>query len=192
MPTIGYCRVSTDDQSTALQLDALKATGCERIFSDDGVSGATAKRPGLAKALKSLKGGDTLVVYSLSRAGRSLRHLLELADNLQARGVDFRSLTEAIDTSGPAGRLVFHLLASLAQFERELLAERTRAGAVAARARGQHMGRPKALDRKRQSEALKRLRAGEPIAEVAALCGVGYHTIWRLWRDHEAGARKSA
>jgi DNA invertase Pin-like site-specific DNA recombinase len=122
---IGYARVSTDDQNLELQLAALKGIGCDRIFQDAGVSGKVAKRPGLGKALAALKRGDTLVVWRLDRLGRSLSHLIETIGMLEKRSVHFRSLTETIDTSSSGGRLVFHLMGAMAEFEHALISERT-------------------------------------------------------------------
>src|ERR671916_896229 len=136
----GYARVSTDDQTLNLQLDALKAAGCAQIFTDR-VSGAKAERPGLANALGHLRDGDTLVVWRLDRLGRSLPHLIETVTALADRGVGFKSLTESIDTTNTGGRLIFHIFGALAEFERDLIRERTQAGLKAARARGRKGGR---------------------------------------------------
>lgn len=138
---IGYARVSTDDQDLSLQLDALSAAGCERVF-EDKISGAKAERPGLSVALSQLRGGDTLVVWRLDRLGRSFVDLLRLVGEIQAAGAEFESLTEKIDTTGAAGRLVFHVFAAFAEFERNLIRERTNAGLAAAKARGRQGGRP--------------------------------------------------
>src|ERR671917_2418146 len=140
---IGYARVSTEEQTLNLQLDALHAAGCEQIFTD-WVSGARAERPGLANALGHLREGDTLVVWRLDRLGRSLPHLIETVTALAARGVGFRSLTESIDTTHSGGKLIFHIFGALAEFERDLIRERTRAGLAAARARGRNGCRPHA------------------------------------------------
>lgn len=145
---IGYARVSTEDQVLDLQTDALHAAGCERVY-DDVVSGSTTSRPGLDQALDMLRGGDVLVVWKLDRVGRSLKHLVELVTDLEERGVGFRVLTGDIDTTTPAGRLVFHLFAALAEFERDLIRERTMAGLKAARTRGRVGGRrPKMTPKK--------------------------------------------
>ena len=141
---IGYARVSTRAQDLALQLDALERAGCERVYEDVG-SGTIRRRPQLDACLDYLRAGDTLVVWRLDRLGRSLRHLVELVGVLREREIAFRSLTEAIDTNTSAGRLQLHLFAALAEFERELIRERARAGREAARARGRLGGRPKAL-----------------------------------------------
>jgi len=140
---IGYARVSTHDQTLALQRDALDRAGCERIFTDTA-SGAKADRPGLEEALDFARAGDTLVVWKLDRLGRSLPHLLETVAELQGRGVGFKSLTEQIDTTTSGGKLIFHVFAALAEFERDVIRERTQAGLAAARARGRKGGRPKA------------------------------------------------
>src|SRR3712207_6335019 len=139
---IGYARISTDDQTLDLQRDALAKAGCDQLFTDT-MSGATADRPGLAEALAYTRPGDTLVVWRLDRLGRSLRHLIETVTDLEQRGVGFKSLTEAIDTTSPGGKLIFHIFGALAEFERDLIRERTRAGLVAARTRGRTGGRPK-------------------------------------------------
>ena len=141
MALIGYARVSTHEQDLALQLDALRAAGATRVFEDHGVSGARAERIGLGQALAFLRDGDTLVVWRLDRLGRSMTHLLQTVSELDAGGIGFRSLTETIDTTTPTGRLVFHVFGALGQFERDLIAERTRAG-LTARGRTRPQGRP--------------------------------------------------
>lgn len=141
MVLIGYARVSTDEQNPALQFDALTNAGCQRIFADSA-SGAAPSRPALEQALSSLEFGDTLVVWKLDRLGRSLSHLIGLVAQMEDRGVALRSLSEAIDTSTASGRLLFHVMGALAEFERALISERTRAGMAAARARGAVIGRP--------------------------------------------------
>ncbi len=140
---LGYARVSTHDQTLALQQDALLKGGCERIFTDTA-SGAKADRPGLEEALAYVRAGDTLVVWKLDRLGRSLPHLIETITRLQERGIGFKSLTEQIDTTTSGGKLIFHVFAALAEFERDVIRERTKAGLTAARARGRRGGRPKA------------------------------------------------
>lgn len=137
---IGYARVSTDEQNTGMQLDALRAAGCDRIF-EDCASGAKEDRPGLAQAIDFARDGDALVVWKLDRVGRSLQHLVKLMELLRAKGVAFSSLTESIETQTPGGRLVTHIFAALAEFERDLIRERTRSGLAAARARGRKGGR---------------------------------------------------
>src|SRR5215208_6774592 len=144
---IGYARVSTDDQNLDLQRDALEKAGCERIFTDR-VTGTKAERKGLTEALSHLRSGDTLIVWRLDRLGRSLRHLIDTVTDLQERGIGFKSLQESIDTTTSGGKLVFHIFGALAEFEREIIRERTNAGLTAARARGRSGGRPKALSDK--------------------------------------------
>ncbi|RAN42510.1 DNA resolvase [Herbaspirillum rubrisubalbicans] len=138
---IGYARVSTDDQNLDMQLIALNKIGCDVIYTDQGISGATAERPGLTKALRRLHPGDTLTVWRLDRLGRSLSHLVRVLESLDQRNISFHSINEHIETSSSGGRLVFHMMAALAEFERALISERTRAGLAAAKARGAKMGR---------------------------------------------------
>jgi DNA invertase Pin-like site-specific DNA recombinase len=140
--TVGYARISTTDQTLNLQQDALAKDGCDRLFTDT-MSGAKAERPGLTQALEFMRAGDVLVVWKLDRLGRSLRNLIELVTKLNGRGVGFRSLTESIDTTTSSGKLIFHIFGALAEFERDLIRERTRAGLAAARARGRKGGRPR-------------------------------------------------
>jgi DNA invertase Pin-like site-specific DNA recombinase len=142
---IGYARVSTADQTLDLQKDALNKAGCERIFTDTA-SGAKAERIGLDEALSYVRKGDTLVVWRLDRLGRSLPHLIETITGLANRGVGFKSITEAIDTTTSGGKLIFHIFGALAEFERDIIRERTQAGLTAARARGRKGGRPKKLN----------------------------------------------
>jgi DNA invertase Pin-like site-specific DNA recombinase len=140
---VGYARVSTTDQTLDLQKDALTRTGCEQIFTDT-MSGAKAERPGLVQALRYMRTGDVLVVWKLDRLGRSLRNLIDVITELDALGIGFRSVTESMDTTTSGGRLIFHIFGALAEFERDLIRERTKAGLAAARARGRKGGRPKA------------------------------------------------
>ncbi|WP_083984031.1 recombinase family protein [Hyphomicrobium sp. GJ21] len=139
---IGYARVSTDEQSVALQIDALERAGCSRIFTDSGFSGVLRSRPALDDALACVQAGDTLVTWRLDRLGRSLSHLIMLVGDLEKRGIAFKSLSDTIDTSTSSGRLQFHMLGALAEFERSLISERTKAGMAAARIRGVRLGRP--------------------------------------------------
>jgi DNA invertase Pin-like site-specific DNA recombinase len=150
---IGYARVSTTDQPLDLQKDALEKAGCERIFTDTA-SGAKQERVGLDEALSYVRKGDTLVVWRLDRLGRSLPHLIETITGLENRGIGFKSLTESIDTTTSGGKLVFHIFGALAEFERDIIRERTQAGLTAARSRGRKGGRPKALTPKKQEQAL--------------------------------------
>ncbi len=140
---IGYARVSTHDQTVHLQQDALEKIGCDKIFTDT-ISGSTTERKGLDEALSYVREGDTLVVWRLDRLGRSLRHLIDTVTHLNDRHIGFKSLTEQIDSTTPGGKLIFHIFGALAEFERDLIRERTQAGLTAARARGRHGGRPKA------------------------------------------------
>lgn len=174
---IGYARVSTADQDPALQLDALAKASCEQIFQDQA-SGAKADRPGLAAAIAFARAGDSLVVWKLDRLGRSLPHLIETVNQLEARGVGFRSLTEAIDTTTPGGRLVFHIFGALGQFERDLIRERTRAGLVAAVARGRKGGRTPVVteDKLRRANAL--LAQGLTVREAATRIKVGKTALY--------------
>lgn len=182
---LGYARVSTDDQDMALQTDALRAAGVtdEDMFADHGVSGAQAIRPGLDRLLSVAKAGDTITVWRLDRLGRSVVHLATLAEDLRARGVGLRSLTDGVDTSTATGRLVYGLLSTLAEFERETIRERVKAGMQAAKKRGVSVGRRKALT-STQTEHARALRAeGRSCAEVAALLGVDRTTIWRATKS---------
>ncbi len=178
---IGYARVSTDDQTLDLQLDALTSTGCERrrIYTDTA-SGAKTDRPGLAKALDQVREGDTLVVWRLDRLGRSLPHLIQVVGDLKARNIGFKSLTESIDTTTPAGELIFHIFGALAQFERNLIRERTMAGLLAARARGRNGGGRFKLDATQITQA-KMLYANKQnsIASICRTFNVSPATLWR-------------
>lgn len=173
---IGYGRVSTDEQNLALQIDALQAAGCERIFTDK--AGGTADREGLRDALATLQAGDVLVVWSLDRLGRSLAALVLLIDELHKRDIEFQSLRESIDTSSAAGRLQLHMLAALAEFERARIAERTRAGLAAAKARGRVGGRPKKMTKAKIAAALALLQNGMPPVDVAHQLGISRATLY--------------
>ena len=175
---IGYCRVSTDDQNPDLQLTTLKRAGCKRIFTDKA-SGAHVKRLQLTKCLAALQAGDTLVVWKLDRLGRSLRDLIALLDDLKARDVAFRSLTEAIDTATPTGRAMWQMVGILAELERSLLLERTKAGRAAAQARGVKMGRKPLLSTSQVAHARKLREQGESPAHVAQLLNVSRRTVER-------------
>jgi DNA invertase Pin-like site-specific DNA recombinase len=174
---IGYARVSTADQELGLQLDALEAAGCEKVYSDKVSS--TKQRPQLDAALEHLREGDVLVVYSLDRLGRSLKQLIQIVEDLQARGIGFLSTADAIDTTTPAGRFFFHVMASLAQMERELLADRTRAGLAAAKKRGRVGGRPRKMTPAKVESAKKLMASGTPAKDVAASLGVSVPTLYR-------------
>ena len=176
---IGYARVSTDDQNLDGQLDALKAAGAEKIFADK-ITGTARKRPELDRLLDQLRQGDVITVTKYDRLARSLRDLLDIVDAIQAQGAGFRSLAEDIDTTTPAGRLVFHVFASIAQFERERISERTKEGLEAARKRGRVGGRPPALSAA-QREEVRRMRDidGRNLTEISRLFKVSTKTVRR-------------
>jgi len=177
---LGYARVSTRDQNLDGQRDALAAAGAERIFADT-ITGSARVRPELDRLLSELRSGDVVVVTKYDRLARSLKDLLDIVDLIQARGAGFRSLGEDIDTTNPAGRLVFHVFASFAQFERERIVERTKEGLEAARKRGRVRGRPPALSTAQKAE-VKRMRDEErrPIPEIAGLFKVSAKTVRRV------------
>ena len=175
---IGYARVSTNDQKLNLQRDALKAAGCTRIFVDRGVSGATNQRPGLARALAFLKPGYTLIVWKLDRLGRSLAHLVQTIAELGARGVNFRSLSDPIATESAGGRLILHIMAALAEFERSLNSERTLAGLAAAKRRGRKLGRRPKLTPKQIIKARLWIKAGQSPRKVALRLSVARSTLY--------------
>src|SRR5579859_4324743 len=176
---VGYARVSTGEQTLNLQLDALSAAGCDRVFQDTA-SGAKAERPGLGKALDFLRPGDTLVVWRLDRLGRSLQHLIQTLIALDERGVGFKSLTESIDTTTPGGKLIFHIFGALAEFERDLIRQRTLAGLSAARARGRTGGRPTSMTPTKLALARQLYDSREhSLAEIARTLGVSRASIYR-------------
>ena len=175
---IGYARVSTQDQNLELQFDALNKSGCNKIF-EDRVSGSRADRPGLNKLLEMLREGDTLVVWKLDRLGRSVKNLVDLVVELHKRGVQFKSLTDSIDTGTPSGRFFFHVMASLAQMERELTIERTRAGLEVARQLGRKGGRKRLMTDSKIESAKKLLANGIPPRDVAMNLGVSIPTLYR-------------
>ncbi len=188
---IGYARISTRHQDIALQRDALLADGVERIFEDVG-SGADRNRPQLRAALEFARHSDQIVIYRLDRLARSTRDLLELADLLRQRGIGLRSLSEALDTATAAGGLLFGVLSVLASFEKDLLAERTRAGLAAARARGRLVGRPKKLDQRDLVAAEAMLANGNiTVREVASRLGVGVSTLYRALAQTPSPAASS-
>jgi DNA invertase Pin-like site-specific DNA recombinase len=176
MAAIGYARVSTTEQDLALQLEAIAKAGCARVF-EDKASGAKAD-PGLAAALGFVRLGDILTVWKLDRLGRSLPHLIETVNALEMRGVSFRSLTEAIDTTTPGGRLVFHIFGALGQFERDLIRERTRASLDAAAARGRQGGRKHVMTEEKLRRAHALLVQGLTVREVAARIKVGKTALY--------------
>lgn len=179
MTKVGYARVSTLDQNIDLQMMALQGI-CARVFEDQGFSGSTRGRPGLNAAMRFLKAGDTLVVWRLDRLGRSIQDLINIIERLRKRRIEFQSITEHIDTGSAGGLLVFHLLAAMAQFERQLIRERTIAGMAAAKARGTHVGRPPALsDEERRAAYHAVVVAGEDVEDVARRYRVHPRTIAR-------------
>jgi DNA invertase Pin-like site-specific DNA recombinase len=175
---IGYARVSTQDQSLDLQRDALTQANCEKIY-EDKTSSTRSERPGLTFALEVLREGDTLVVWKLDRLGRSVKGLIDLVNDLSDRGIHFKSLTDNIDTGTPSGRFFFHVMASLAQMERELIIERTRAGLTAARQQGRIGGRKRSMTDSKIDSAKKLLANGIAPREVAQNLGVSVPTLYR-------------
>lgn len=178
---VGYARVSTQDQKPALQLDALKVAGCEKVFKEKA-SGAQRDRPQLIAAIDYMRKGDTLVVWKLDRLARSMKQLIETVEGLEAEGIGFRSVTEAIDTTTSGGKLVFHIFGALAEFERSIIRERTRAGLDAAKARGRKGGRPRAMS----DDDLKMARAlladdTITVDDVAKRMGVSQATFYRYF-----------
>lgn len=183
---IGYARVSMHDQNLSLQTDALEKAGCKKIFVDQ-ISGSTSEREGLSKALSFLREGDTLIVWRLDRLGRSLKHLIELVKELEEKGVGFKSLTESIDTTTSGGKLIFHIFGALAEFERNLIRERTKAGLAAARARGRKGGRPYALNKKQRKVAIKLYKEKKhTVKEVCEIMGISKPTLYSYLRKEEA------
>jgi DNA invertase Pin-like site-specific DNA recombinase len=175
---VGYARVSTFDQSLVMQEDALKSVGCTKIFTDQA-SGAAYDRPGLADLLKFLREGDTLVVWKLDRLGRSLPHLIETVQELRDRGIAIRSIKENIDSATATGRMFLNMIAVLAEFERELISERTQAGLAAARARGRLGGRKPVLTKAQVNQAITLINDGHKFMEVCATLGCSPRTLRR-------------
>jgi DNA invertase Pin-like site-specific DNA recombinase len=177
---VGYARVSTDDQDLSLQMDALQQAGCEKIITDE-VSGKHTERPGLQQLQDQiLREGDTLVIWRLDRLGRSTKNLIEWMTYLQERGIELQSLHEQVDTSTSTGQLVFHIFAALAEFERNLIRERTQAGMRAARARGRQGGRPKKLSQSKQDLAFKLYQEQKhSVGEICDMVGVSKPTLYK-------------
>ena len=176
---IGYARVSTDDQNLDLQRDALRKSGCKRIY-EDRISGAKAARPELQTALEAARPGDVLVVWRLDRLGRSLRDLIDLIGTLESKRIGLKSLQESVDTTSSGGKLIFHMFGALAEFERNLIRERTQAGLTAARARGWKGGRPKALNATKRRLAIKLYNQREhPIDEICRMMGISKPTLYK-------------
>jgi DNA invertase Pin-like site-specific DNA recombinase len=187
---IGYARVSTSDQRLDLQKDALLAAGCEHIFTDIA-GGAKTQRPGMAEALKYCRPNDTLVVWKLDRLGRSLPHLVETVRDLGDKSIGFKSLQESIDTTTSGGKLIFHIFASLAEFERDIIRERTEAGLSAARARGKKGGRPKGVDEKKRKAALALKKDPErSVKEICEIVGISRNTYYKYTRSEDTNEER--
>jgi len=183
---IGYVRVSKQEQHEALQIDALKEAGCEKWFLDK-ITGSKAERKGLDEALAYVRPGDTFVVWKLDRAGRSLTHLIKLLKDLKERGIEFVSLTEQIDTTTPGGKLIFHMMGALAEFERDLIRERTNAGLAAARVRGGRGGRPRKLKTNGKVALARQMFANKShsIPDMCATLGISRATFYRYVKETE-------
>lgn len=175
---IGYARVSTNDQSTQAQIDALEAAGCEKTFTEVA-SGANKARPKLAEALQFARQGDVISCYKMDRIARSLPHLIEVMADLNLRNIGFQSLTEDINTTTPSGKLIFHIFGAISEFERDLIKERTMSGLASARRRGRVGGRPKAMTDTKKIAAMKLLTSGTPAKDVAETIGVSLPTLYR-------------
>jgi len=188
---IGYARVSTVEQSLALQRDALKGVGCDVLF-EDHASGAKAERRGLAEALSYLRRGDTLVVWKLDRLGRSMVHLIDTVRGLEARGVGFRSLTEGIDTTTAGGTLIFHIFGALAQFERDLIRERTGAGLKAAEQRGRKGGQKPVVTPDKLARAQAHIAARLTVREAAARVKIGKTALYQALAGKKSGHLKAS
>ena len=186
---VGYARVSTLEQNLALQLDALTHAGCEKIFRDT-ISGAKSERPGLSQAIEFMRQGDVLVVWKLDRLGRFLRDLIDIVSTLRHQGIGFRVLQEAIDTTTPAGELIFHIFGALAKFERALIRLRTRAGLVAARARGRKGGRPRKFTAEQERQiAVAMSNRATTMAELRNLFKASDTTLRRIAAKHQESSR---
>lgn len=188
---IGYARVSTKDQNLTLQQDALQREGCEKLF-EEKASGTKLERPQLNRMLEQIRHGDVVIVWKLDRLGRSLRDLVQRVKEIQDKGAEFKSLHDHIDTTTPQGKLTFHLFAALAEFERDIIAERTRAGLEAARARGRKGGRPKGLSKKAQDKAMiaeTLYRQQKPVSEICDHLHISKSTLYRYleYRGVEVG-----
>src|SRR6266699_4585348 len=189
---IGYIRVSKHEQNEALQRDALKEAGCEKYFSDV-ITGSKFERKGLEQLLAFARSGDTVIVWMLDRLGRSLKDLIETLNLPKDRGVDFISLTEKIDTTTPGGKLIFHLMGALAEFERDLIRERTNAGLAAARARGRIGGRPRKLKTNGKVALAQRMFTDQShfLPEICAALGISRATLYRYVREAKRASRPS-
>jgi DNA invertase Pin-like site-specific DNA recombinase len=176
---IGYARVSTEDQNMALQLNALRDAGVDRVFRDEGVSGSTSERPGLDRCLEHLREGDVLVVWKLDRLGRNTQHVLTVIDKLNSRGIGFRSITEGLHTEGAMGKAMLTIMAAFAQLERDTMIERTRAGLAAAAANGRKGGRPRKVDDAAATKARSLRDKGINATDIAKMLGVSRATVYR-------------
>jgi len=182
---IGYARVSTDDQNLDLQRDSLDQAGCKQIFEDQ-LSGAKAERPGLHNALQYVRAGDTIVVWRLDRLSRSLKDLIEIVSLLESRGIGLKSLHESIDTSSSSGKLIFHIFGALAEFERNLIRERTQAGLQAARARGRKGGRPKSLSKDKRALAVNLYdEKKHTINQICEMMGISKPTLYKYIEENK-------
>jgi DNA invertase Pin-like site-specific DNA recombinase len=182
---IGYARVSTHDQNLDLQKDALSQAGCEKIFTDE-ISGATSDRPGLKQVMEHLRSGDVLVVWRLDRLGRTLRHLIDTVAGLEAQNIGFRSIQESMDTTTSGGKLIFHVFGAMAEFERNVIKERTKAGLAAARARGRMGGRPKKLTTPKARLLIKLYNDKEiPVKDLLATFGIARATLYKIVNQRE-------
>ncbi|MBM3120065.1 MAG: recombinase family protein [Chloroflexi bacterium] len=187
---VGYARVSTRDQNLDFQKDALVRAGCEKIV-EERQSGSVTARPGLDRLFDILRPGDTLVVWRLDRLGRGLKHLIEIINDIEKRGIGFKSLMEAIDTTTTGGKLVFHIFGALAEFERNVIRERTKAGLASARARGRQGGRPKALDGKKQEALISLYREKKhTVREICKILGISRGTFYTYLNDATTSSRR--
>ncbi len=184
MAVIGYMRCSTDKQSLDMQIEALTKAGCTEFFKDFAISGGSTSRPGLDACMASLKAGDVLVVYKLDRLGRSLRHVTDLSDYFEKHGIHFQSLTEGFDTTKPAGKLLFHVIAALAEFERSLITERVNAGLVAAKANGKKFGPKFRIKDEIKTKAIAMHRAGNSFIAIGKELGLSTASAHRVVREH--------
>lgn len=186
---IGYARVSTQDQNLDLQKDALDKAGCTKIFVDE-ISGTVAQRAGLDKAKEVLRKGDVLIVWRLDRLGRSIRDLIDWVNHLEEEGIGFKSLQESIDTTTSSGKLVFHIFAALAEFERNLIRERTNAGLAAARARGRVGGRKKSLKAKERKRAVEMYqRKNQTVIQICEMMNITKPTLYAYIREEQANQK---
>lgn len=192
MARIGYARVSTNEQHAELQLAALHEAGCERIFTDYGVSGASASRPELEAMLNHLRDGDTVVIWKFDRLGRNTRNMLELIEKIESKGCNFESLTEKIDTSGPMGKALLTIMAAFSQLERDQLRERTMAGLAEARKNNRHGGRPRKADDEDIADAKKWKAEGTRVLKIAKRLGVSRATVYRYLKTTEGGSREKS